>query len=268
MKDLHIQSNQFELPQQFETLNKLCQCFKDQEFFVIGATARDMLSIALDIDLSTRTTRDLDISIAVESWDSFMKIQELLISSGFEKDNVRKQRFYYKDFELDVVPFGKLSEDGAKIYWPPEASPEMTVRGFESVLKECVNVKVDDAAIEFKIPTTAGLFVTKLDAWIDRGLEKDNDMDIGHCDGAIVPQFAVSPNQLHRRDGHHAQRAVRRVGEACASGCLERCGARGGGPLAARRHLQARPCSLEPELPRLPLTIANLYHHESRWLED
>ena len=177
MKDLHIKSNQFVLPQQFETLNKLCQCLGNQDFFVIGAAARDMLSIALDIDLSTRTTRDLDISIAVESWDSFMKIQELLISSGFEKDSVRKQRFYYKGFELDVVPFGKLSEDGAKIYWPPEASPEMTVRGFESVLKECVNVKVDDAAIEFKIPTTAGLFVTKLDAWIDRGLEKDNDMD-------------------------------------------------------------------------------------------
>lgn len=177
MKDLHIQSNQFELPQQFETLNKLCQCFKDQEFFVIGATARDMLSIALGIDLSTRTTRDLDISIAVDSWDSFMKVQELLINSGFEKDSIRKQRFYYKYFELDVVPFGKLSEDGAKIFWPPEASPEMTVRGFESVLKECVNVKVDDADIEFKIPTTAGLFVTKLDAWIDRGLEKDNDMD-------------------------------------------------------------------------------------------
>ena len=96
MKDLHIHSNQFELPQQFETLNKLCQCFKDQEFFVIGATARDMLSIALGIDLSTRTTRDLDISIAVESWDSFMKVQELLINSGFEKDSIRKQRFYYK----------------------------------------------------------------------------------------------------------------------------------------------------------------------------
>ena len=58
-----------------------------------------MLSIALGIDLSTRTTRDLDISIAVESWDSFMKVQEQLIISGFEKDNNRKQRFYYKHFE-------------------------------------------------------------------------------------------------------------------------------------------------------------------------
>lgn len=180
MKNLHIQSSQFELPQQFETLNALYSCFKDnihRDFFVIGATARDMLSIALDVKTSTRTTRDLDISIAIESWDSFKEVQDKLIAAGFVKDGVRKQRFYYNDFELDVVPFGKLSDDGEKIFWPPEASPEMTVRGFESVLKECVTVLVDDADIAFKIPTTAGLFITKLDAWIDRGLEKDNDMD-------------------------------------------------------------------------------------------
>jgi len=180
MKKLHIRSDQFELPLQFEALNALYRCFNDvikQEFFVIGATARDLLSIALEIDSSARTTRDLDISITVESWDTFIEIQEKLIAAGFEKDPIRKQRFYYQDFELDVVPFGKLSADGEKIFWPPEASPEMTIRGFESVLKECVTVYVDDADINFKIPNAAGLFITKLDAWIDRGIEKDNDID-------------------------------------------------------------------------------------------
>lgn len=180
MKDLHIRSSQFELPQQYDTLKALCRCLRNginREFFVIGATARDMLSVAMKVNTSKRTTKDLDICIAVESWDCFMEIQQKLMEVGFDKDPVRKQRFYYGDFELDVVPFGGLSDDGEKIYWPPEASPEMTVRGFESVLKECVKVVVDDGDIDFLIPTIAGLFITKLDAWIDRGLNKDNDID-------------------------------------------------------------------------------------------
>lgn len=180
MRDLHIRSSQFELPQQYDTLRALCRCFRneiDREFFVIGATARDLLSVAMQINTSKRTTKDLDICIAVDSWDCFMSIQQKLVEAGFEKDPVRKQRFYYCDYELDVVPFGELSKDGEKIYWPPEESPEMTVRGFESVLRECVKVVVDDGDIDFMIPTIAGLFVTKLDAWIDRGLDNDNDID-------------------------------------------------------------------------------------------
>ena len=167
MKDLHIRSSQFELPQQYDTLKALCRCLRkgiNREFFVIGATARDLLSVAMKVNTSKRTTKDLDICIAVESWDCFMEIQQKLMEVGFDKDPVRKQRFYYGDFELDVVPFGGLSDDGEKIYWPPEASPEMTVRGFESVLRECVKVVVDDGGIDFLIPTIAGLFITKLDA--------------------------------------------------------------------------------------------------------
>lgn len=179
MKDLVISSDKFVLDVQYEALRAMHKCLAElgQQFFVIGATARDLLAIALGIKQSEHKTRDLDICIAISSWDVFEDIKEHLIANGFTKDLVRKQRFYYGYFEIDVVPFGGISNDGEKIFWPPEESPEMTVRGFESVLRECVTVQVQDGGFYFKIPTSAGLFIMKLDAWLDRGLESTRDME-------------------------------------------------------------------------------------------
>lgn len=90
-----------------------------------------------------------------------------------------KQRFYFgaekgADYELDVVPFGGVTAPGEKIYWPPEESPMMSVKGFASVLKDCVDVVVDNA-FSFKIPSAPAFFVLKFDAWLDRHLLNDKD---------------------------------------------------------------------------------------------
>ena len=90
-----------------------------------------------------------------------------------------KQRFYYDcgrgaEYELDVVPFGGVSTPGEKIYWPPEESPMMSVKGFSSVLKDCVDVIVD-GEFSFKIPSAPAFFVLKFDAWLDRHLINDKD---------------------------------------------------------------------------------------------
>ena len=42
---------------------------------------------------------------------------------------------------------------------------------------ECVTVSVKDKGIDFRVPTMAGLFIMKFDAWIDRGIESNKDVD-------------------------------------------------------------------------------------------
>lgn len=176
-----ISSDTFANPLLVALLRELASCFNDaeKEFFVIGAAARDILRLYLEAEPSPRRTRDLDIAIAVDSWDDFYKLSTILQQHGFRKDQHMKQRFYYgqdrnADYELDVVPFGGVATPGEKIYWPPEESPMMSVKGFASVLKDCVDVTVDNE-FSFKIPSVPAFFVLKFDAWIDRHISNDKD---------------------------------------------------------------------------------------------
>ena len=176
-----ISSNTIANPLLVDLLSVLSSCFNKagNDFFVIGAASRDILRLYLEAEPSPRRTRDLDIAIAVDSWDDFYEISEMLIQNGFRKDGHMKQRFYFgaekgADYELDVVPFGGVTAPGEKIYWPPEESPMMSVKGFASVLKDCVDVVVDNA-FSFKIPSAPAFFVLKFDAWLDRHLLNDKD---------------------------------------------------------------------------------------------
>jgi predicted nucleotidyltransferase len=176
-----ISSNTIANPLLVDLLSVLSSCFNKtgNDFFVIGAASRDILRLYLEAEPSPRRTRDLDIAIAVDSWDDFYEISEMLIQNGFRKDSHMKQRFYFgaekgADYELDVVPFGGVTAPGEKIYWPPEESPMMSVKGFASVLKDCVDVVVDNA-FSFKIPSAPAFFVLKFDAWLDRHLLNDKD---------------------------------------------------------------------------------------------
>lgn len=176
-----ISSNTIANPLLVDLLSVLSSCFNKagNDFFVIGAASRDILRLYLEAEPSPRRTRDLDIAIAVDSWDDFYEISEMLIQNGFRKDSHMKQRFYFgaekgADYELDVVPFGGVTAPGEKIYWPPEESPMMSVKGFASALKDCVDVVVDNA-FSFKIPSAPAFFVLKFDAWLDRHHLNDKD---------------------------------------------------------------------------------------------
>ena len=83
-----ISSNTFANPLLVALLRELASCFNDaqKEFFVIGAAARDILRLYLEAEPSPRRTRDLDIAIAVDSWDDFYKLSTLLQQHGFRKD--------------------------------------------------------------------------------------------------------------------------------------------------------------------------------------
>ena len=177
---MEIESKQIGLVS--DVLQAMARCFDErvhQPFIVIGATARDIISIIFKSDRPMRRTRDLDISVAVADWKSFNHIAQSLQECGFRKDDTIKQRFYYPiaglEYEVDVIPFGGVSPDEKHIYWPPDMDPMMTIRGFNAVLSHCIEIAVPDAGYSFQIPTAAGLFLLKLDAWVDRHYKTDKD---------------------------------------------------------------------------------------------
>lgn len=103
----------------YETLAALQKSLEqlNLQLYVVGACARDIAMIVLNVPASARRTIDIDVAIALDNWEMFDKVSELLQQNYFKKDPYAKQKFYYKgedgtnDYEVDVVPFGPLDNN-------------------------------------------------------------------------------------------------------------------------------------------------------------
>ena len=175
----NISSDKFQHPLLKPILQKLTEYFTKEgiRFFVIGATARDII-MQLHDEKSGRATRDLDIAISINNWDDYRKIEEGIVNiDGFKKDKTKKQRFIYQDeFTLDIVPFGEVMKEDDKIFWPPEEEVAMSVLGFSEVNNSTEPVKIDDE-IEIQVASLAGIFILKTVAWLDRNVKGNKDAD-------------------------------------------------------------------------------------------
>ncbi len=175
---LTISSEKIGNPLLVELLRKLTNSFSkmDREFYVIGATARDIIMQQLLNTESKRRTRDLDIAIAIPDWGTFEQVKQSLIADGFEKSRDMQQRFYYGKYELDIVPYGVVAKEDDNIYWPPEEVVAMSVKGFDEVLSEAITVGIDDE-FKVKIASLHGLFLLKFNAWLDRNAKTSKDAE-------------------------------------------------------------------------------------------
>ena len=164
----------------YDTLKALSKVMYDLQLDVdvVGALARDIAMEILKMPPSPRRTADLDVAIALKDWSQFELLKEQLLKNNFVKGKP-KQRFYYKgedgnnDYEIDIVPFGKLETD-EKVAWPPEGNPEMSVKCFKDVMNIADTVVIDDTII-VKMAPLSGQFLIKFDTWIDRHLLTDKD---------------------------------------------------------------------------------------------
>lgn len=175
---LNISSEKINNPLLIELLRQLNNTFArlDNDFYVIGATARDIILQILANTSARRKTRDLDIAIAVTGWDKYNDICQALIADGFEKSSHQAQRFYYGDYEVDVVPYGDVAKADDNIYWPPEETIAMSVKGFDEVLRDAITVRIDND-FDIRIASLHGLFLLKLNAWLDRNVSTNKDAE-------------------------------------------------------------------------------------------
>ena len=176
--NLKISSEKLNNPYLVDLLGKLSASFlkMNHDFFVIGATARDIVVQQL-LDMSSRMkTRDLDLAIAITNWQEYGAVKDALVADGFEKDPSKPQRFYYGDYEIDVVPYGYVAKEDDNIYWPPEETIAMSVKGFDEVLSDAITVDID-GKFSIKIASLHGLFLLKFNAWMDRHLVTSKDAE-------------------------------------------------------------------------------------------
>ncbi|MBU1696127.1 MAG: hypothetical protein KKD21_03665, partial [Proteobacteria bacterium] len=80
-------------------------------FFIVGASARDFVLEYLHGIPAPRRTMDIDFAVRIESWELYEKIENVLSNAQGFKKSKQKQRFEYGETIIDIVPFGKISDD-------------------------------------------------------------------------------------------------------------------------------------------------------------
>ena len=153
----------------------------DIPFFVVGATARDLiLWYGFEIRPG-RATRDIDIGVSVSSWEQYDQLKNALVATGkFEPEGDHQRMSFQGGFKVDVVPFGRIVGEGNKIAWRPHGDTELNLLGFDEAYDNAITVKISsDPLVEIKIASPAGLVLLKILAWDDRKPGNKDAIDLG-----------------------------------------------------------------------------------------
>lgn len=145
-------------------------------FFVVGASARDIILEHCYNASPRRGTRDIDIGVEVADWDEFQMLSEKLIATGKFVNGKEEQRFIFNKIPIDIMPFGLISDENKNIAWPPEHVMIMNMQGFEEAYRNAITVRISsEPNLDIKVPTLPGLALMKLISWKDRAEGKQKD---------------------------------------------------------------------------------------------
>ncbi len=150
---------------------------RDIHYFVVGATARDMiLSYGHGIEIK-RATVDIDLGVEVADWDEFHELKNELAATGqFEYTQSAQRLLYKRDLPIDIVPFGPLEHANKEISWPPDHSIRMNVLGFGDAFRNAQVVRLrTEPVLDIPFATPVGLAVLKIVAWNDRSPQGSKD---------------------------------------------------------------------------------------------
>lgn len=152
------------------------------DFFIVGATARDInLSHFTGLD-SPRTTEDLDIAVRVSSIHQFQSILSALMETGsFARIADNPIRLLYnKSFELDLLPFGDLETEGRAVNIPVKGGAfVLSVPGLEEVQPMVADLKLSSGSSIHYCPLE-GLVLLKLISWHEKPERTKDRDDIEH----------------------------------------------------------------------------------------
>jgi len=145
------------------------------EFFVVGATARDIIfEYRYNIETG-RKTDDIDLGINIKTWNQYDTFTIQLCDQAKFKPTKLVHRFTYDKCPIDIIPFGLIADKVKNISWPSDKKVKMSLLGFEEAYLNSFSVTIkNDPLIEIQIVSPVGFAILKLIAWADRNdLHKD-----------------------------------------------------------------------------------------------
>lgn len=145
-------------------------------WMITGAMARTLVFEGMHGIGAGRATRDWDLAVQVEDWQSFRILrQELEDKHGFLPDSRQEQRLHSPEGPLvDLIPFGGVAVGPELVYWGQEDETRLNVSGFQEAYQAAWRVRLGEGG-EVRVVSPAGLTLLKVVAWQDRHRQHDRD---------------------------------------------------------------------------------------------
>lgn len=159
------------------------------DMMVVGAWGRDILHSALGHDFATTATRDVDLALALSSWDAYRAL-----ATAFPRVGDTGIRFRISEVDVDLLPFGDI-ENPQGIVEPPFRGDTLSVWAFEEIFAASLPLALPPTTT-IHIPTVAGYAAAKIGAWLDRSdwLEAKDAADL-----ALVLHWYAESADVHSR---------------------------------------------------------------------
>ena len=140
----------------------------EANFLIVGAMARDLLLHYGHGVPITRATTDIDLGVAVGSWDEFRELRDACLESDhFTSGKPGSHRLIHRSgVPIDLIPFGGVEREDGTIEWP-EDNAVMGVLGYREARATATQILLPD-----KMPVSTVclpmLVILKLMAWSER----------------------------------------------------------------------------------------------------
>ena len=169
-------------------------------FFVVGATARDLILRDGFGIIPGRATKDIDLGFSVSSWEQYAKLKDALAATGQFESIGKKQRMSFQNMTpMDVLPFGEIVDSDCKIKWQPHEDTELNLLGFDEAYANAIPAIISsEPFVEVKIASAAGLVLLKIFAWNDRRPESKDAIDLG----ILIRSYLLLGNEARLWDEH------------------------------------------------------------------
>jgi len=158
-----------------------------EDVMLVGAVCRDLHHHALGHRFAATATHDLDLALALPSWDAFRAL-----AAAFPRVGDTGIRFRIADVIVDLLPFGAI-EDPEGAAQPPTRGESLSVWAFSEIFADALPLPLPTGAT-VRVPTVAGYAAAKLAAWLDRsGWHESKDA----ADLALVLYWYSESSSVH-----------------------------------------------------------------------
>lgn len=195
-------SDRFDIPIVVELLAKVSNVASELgvPFFIVGATARNLvLQYGCGIRIR-RATRDIDIGVRVASHDQFESLKSALTATGdFTQEAARQRMLFRKTVQVDLIPFGAILDVEKNVVWPDGEGKELSLIGFEEAYRNALKVKVSsDPLVEVMVASATGQVLMKILAWDERRPGTKDAIDLG----VLIRTYLDVGNDLRLYEKH------------------------------------------------------------------
>ena len=146
------------------------------DYYLVGATARDVWMRGLHEVPPRRATLDIDFAVMVKDNNIFAMLNDYLTTvEGFSPIQGNAFRLFGKNKkQVDLIPFGELEREGIATI-EGTGITNMNVEGFMEVYEKATEIIYTEDQ-QFKVCTLPGIVILKLIAWNDKPEIRSDDI--------------------------------------------------------------------------------------------